>query len=215
MRVVARVFLHLVCSIPGCGNLMFALIPSFPDRIAQAVAALLAGGPSVNMTAKGKGSLFLAAALFGVSVAVQGLRAQTLGRPTPEALEDSVEGNVAPVLLAEAASPSQTGPTSARTGSFRVGNRTPHPVRVVILMRSGGRLLNPETAHWDFAPGEGGSEGLVLSLGEEPLQIGPGDIVVAFVLDGTRRYWGPNVVGESLAPFWNEESGSWSMILQP
>lgn len=104
---------------------MFALIPSFPDRIAQAVAALLAGGPSVNMTAKGKGSLFLAAALFGVSVAVQGLRAQTLGRPTPEALEDSVEGNVAPVLLAEAASPSQTGPTSARTGSFRVGNRTP------------------------------------------------------------------------------------------
>mgnify|MGYP001042939993 FL=1 len=194
---------------------MFALIPSFPARIAQAVAALLAGGPSVNTTSRGKGSLFLAAALVGVSVAVQGLRAQTPERPTLEALEDSVEGNVAPVLPSEAVSPPQTSPTSARTGSFRVGNRTPHPVRVVILMRSGGRLLNPETAHWDFAPGEGGSEGLVLSLGEKPLQIGPGDIVVAFALDGTRRYWGPNVVGESLAPFWNEESGSWSMILQP
>ncbi len=194
---------------------MFALIPSFPDRIAQAVAALLAGGPSVNTTSRGKGSLLLAAALAGVSVAVQGLRAQTLGRPTLEALEGSVEGNVAPVLVSEAVSPPQTSPTSARTGSFRVGNRTPHPVRVVILMRSSGRLLNSETAHWDFAPGEGGSEGLVLSLGEEPLQIGPGDIVVAFALDGTRRYWGPNVVGESLAPFWNEESGSWSMILQP
>jgi hypothetical protein len=190
---------------------MCVLICSF----AQAVASFFAGGPLLNRALRGKGSLVLSAALVGVGVLVQGLRAQTLKKPMLEALEDSVEGNVIPVLPSEPVLSPQAAPTSARTGSFRVGNRTPHPVRLVILMRSGERMINPETAHWDFAPGEGGSEGLLLSLGEEPLQIGPGDIVVAFALDGTRRYWGPNVVGESLAPFWDGESGSWSMILQP
>jgi hypothetical protein len=130
-------------------------------------------------------------------------------------------GIAAPLIATSPPSSSRQGGTSVltsksvRTGPFRVGNRTPHPIRLVILLRSGSRLTNPETAHWDFAPGEGGSQGLLLSLGEEPLQIGPGDVVVAFTLDGTRRYWGPNVVGESLAPFWDEASGSWSMILQP
>ncbi|MFS8810491.1 hypothetical protein NW814_08165 [Synechococcus sp. R65.1] len=130
-------------------------------------------------------------------------------------------GIAAPLIATSPPSSSRQGGTSVltsksvRTGSFRVGNRTPHPIRLVILLRSSSRLTNPETAHWDFAPGEGGSQGLLLSLGEEPLQIGPGDVVVAFTLDGTRRYWGPNVVGESLAPFWDEASGSWSMILQP
>lgn len=102
-----------------------------------------------------------------------------------------------------------------RVGSFRVGNRTPYPIRLVILLRSGERVLTPERAHWDFAPGEGGSEGLVLSLGEQPLQISPGDVVVAFTIDGTRQYWGPNVVGESLSPFWDPKQQVWSMILQP
>jgi hypothetical protein len=130
-------------------------------------------------------------------------------------------GIAAPLTATSPPSSSRQGGTSVltsksvRTGPFRVGNRTPHPIRLVILLRSSSRLTNPETAHWDFAPGEGGSQGLLLSLGEEPLQIGPGDVVVAFTLDGTRRYWGPNVVGESLAPFWDEASGSWSMILQP
>ncbi|MFQ3584750.1 MAG: hypothetical protein SNJ85_07435, partial [Cyanobacteriota bacterium] len=153
------------------------------------------------------------------------LEAQTLDEPGPETVEDvegqledpqqllELEGDPSPPL--EPSFPPLPTTPAARTGSFRVGNRTPYPIRLVILLRGGERLLNPETAHWDFAPGEGGSEGLVLSLGEEPLQISPGDIVVAFTLDGSRRYWGPNVVGESLAPFWNGESSSWSMILQP
>jgi hypothetical protein len=201
-------FLNPACSTPGCGNLMSVSIRSFPACITQAVAALVAGGPPKG-TLWGKlrqRSLGLAAALVWGLALVRGLAAQ----PMLKSPQGSFEGNAAPVLPSESAFP-----TSTRTGAFRVGNRTPHPIRLVILMRSGGRLLNPETAHWDFAPGEGGSEGLVLSLGEEPLQIGPGDIVVAFTLDGTARYWGPNVVGESLAPFWNEESGFWSMILQP
>lgn len=102
-----------------------------------------------------------------------------------------------------------------RLGSFRVGNRTPYPIRLVILLRSGERVLTPERAHWDFAPGEGGNEGLLLSLGTEPLQISPGDVVIAFTIDGTRQYWGPNVVGESLSPFWDPQQQVWSMILQP
>jgi hypothetical protein len=197
---------------------MSALIRSFSAFFTQSVASLFAGGPPMNMALRGKvrqGSLFLAATLLWMSIPVQGLGAQTLEEPMSESLEDPLEGDVAPFLPLEPAFPHQSTPTSTRTGSFRVGNRTPYPIRLVILMRSGERLINPETAHWDFAPGEGGSEGLVLSLGEEPLQISPGDIVVAFTLDGTRRYWGPNVVGESLAPFWNGESSSWSMILQP
>ncbi|MEN9226396.1 MAG: hypothetical protein Q6M54_13095 [Thermostichus sp. DRC_bins_24] len=158
-------------------------------------------------------ALVLVATLLGVGTPP--LRAQTLEEPVPASPEDALEGDVAPALPLEPAFPGQAAPTVSRSGAFRVGNRTPYPIRLVILMRGGERLINPETAHWDFAPGEGGSEGLVLSLGEEPLQIGPGDIVVAFTLDGTRRYWGPNVVGESLAPFWHGESRSWSMILQP
>ncbi|MFQ3612205.1 MAG: hypothetical protein SNJ68_00645 [Cyanobacteriota bacterium] len=172
-----------------------------------------------------QGSLLLVTTLVVLGGNVHRLRAQTLDEPSPETVEDveeqledpqdllELEGEL-PLPL-EPTFPSPASTPTARMGSFRVGNRTPYPIRLVVLLRGGERLLNPETAHWDFAPGEGGSEGLVLSLGEEPLQISPGDIVVAFTLDGSRRYWGPNVVGESLAPFWNGESSSWSMILQP
>ncbi|MFS8885082.1 hypothetical protein [Synechococcus sp. H70.2] len=183
---------------------------SLAKRIAQAVAPLLTGEPLLARALQDKvrqGSLGLAATLVWSLVATRGLAAHLMATSPPPS---SREGGASSVLTSPAVSP-----TSARTGPFRVGNRTPHPIRLVILLRSSSRLTNPETAHWDFAPGEGGSQGLLLSLGEEPLQIGPGDIVVAFTLDGTRRYWGPNVVGESLAPFWDEESGSWSMILQP
>ncbi|GAB4211478.1 MAG: hypothetical protein OHK0012_03990 [Synechococcales cyanobacterium] len=113
-----------------------------------------------------------------------------------------------------AASPAvwaQSVRTRGEAATFRVGNRSPHPVRVVLLQRQGGS----EPAHWDFAPGEGGSEGLLLSLGEEPLILRPGDVVVSFALDGSRRYWGPNVVGESVAPFWDPVRRIWSMVLQP
>ncbi|MGQ9837823.1 MAG: hypothetical protein ACUVRV_07610 [Cyanobacteriota bacterium] len=172
-----------------------------------------------------QGSLLWVTTLVVIGGNVHGLRAQTLDEPSLEVVEDVEEQlqdrqdllqpeEKLPLPL-EPTFPSPTSTPTARTGSFRVGNRTPYPIRLVILLRGGERLLNPETAHWDFAPREGGSEGLLLSLGEEPLQISPGDIVVAFTLDGSRRYWGPNVVGESLAPFWSGESNSWSMILQP
>jgi len=110
-------------------------------------------------------------------------------------------------LRQQTASRSQGG----EAAPFRVGNRSNHPVRVVILKRRG----NGDPAHWDFAPGEGGSEGLLLSLEEDPLVLQPGDVVVSFALDGSRRYWGPNIVGESVAPFWDPVRRIWSMILQP
>ncbi|MEN9221871.1 MAG: hypothetical protein Q6M04_05475 [Thermostichus sp. BF3_bins_97] len=208
---------------------MSALFRSFSAFVTQSVVSLFvvsSGGPPLgriwgsslrqgSLLAGSWRALFFVATLLWVGTPTQHLRAQTLEEPVPESLEDALEGDVAPALPLESAFPAQAAPAASRTGAFRVGNRTPYPIRLVILMRSGERLINPETAHWDFAPGEGGSEGLVLSLGEEPLQISPGDIVVAFTLDGNRRYWGPNVVGESLAPFWNGESSSWSMILQP
>ncbi|MEN9201957.1 MAG: hypothetical protein Q6K80_04040 [Thermostichus sp. DG_1_6_bins_120] len=199
--------------------MLFVLIRVFSVSAAQSVAAFRVLPLPVSLPGLRKnkrlwqGSLLLATSLVVIGGHAHRLRAQALEGTVPEAgenLKEQLESPLEPTFP----SPPASTPT-IRTGPFRVGNRTPYPIRLVILLRAGERLLNPETAHWDFAPGEGGSEGLVLSLGEDPLQIGPGDIVVAFTLDGSRRYWGPNVVGESLAPFWNAESGSWSMILQP
>lgn len=107
--------------------------------------------------------------------------------------------------------PSTSLPLADQIGFFRAGNRTTHPVRFVVMLRGS----DPQIIHWDFAPGEGGAEGLPLSTGTEPLQLKPGDITLAFSLDGSRRYWGPNVVGESSSPFWDPSRQDWSGILQP
>lgn len=99
-------------------------------------------------------------------------------------------------------------------GILRVGNRSTHPLRVVLHRRNRSSGASP--AHWDFEPGEGGSNGLTLSLNQqEPLMVQPGDVIVAFAIDGSRRYWGPNVIAETVAPYWNESDRSWTMILQP
>ncbi|MBD2100647.1 hypothetical protein [Leptolyngbya sp. FACHB-261] len=112
-------------------------------------------------------------------------------------------------------------PVQGGQGTLRVGNQTGHPVRIVLMLRSQKTQQskagqNQESVHWDFAPGEGGVQGLKLSLPEEAdLKVAAGDVVVAFAIDGTRRYWGPNVVGETPAPFWNSQTREWSMVLQP
>ncbi len=101
-------------------------------------------------------------------------------------------------------------------GTLRVGNRTDHPVRLVVLVRSAGRNGSAsEPLNWDFAPGEGGEEGLLLSLPADKVQLRAGDIIFAFATDGSRAYWGPNVVGQTDAPFWDKRRQEWSMILQP
>lgn len=128
---------------------------------------------------------------------------------------------------------------------LRVGNQTPHPVRIALLQRGGAGSaqanssnsansamgegdravenfpvspLNSsvkEPVHWDFEPGEGGYQGLILSLPQGDLKLEAGDVLVAFAQDGSRRYWGPYVVGESSLPYWNAERSEWQLLLQP
>ncbi|MEG4231919.1 hypothetical protein QUA40_07375 [Microcoleus sp. Pol11C3] len=101
------------------------------------------------------------------------------------------------------------------TGSLRVSNRSEHPVRVALLSKQQAEKSYGKPAHWDFAPGEGGDKGLMLSLPEGKLQVKRGDILVVFAQDGSRHYWGPYVAGETASPAWNSTAGEWQLILQP
>jgi hypothetical protein len=100
------------------------------------------------------------------------------------------------------------------TGSLRVSNRSEHPVRVALLSKRQAEKSYGKPAHWDFAPGEGGGKGLMLSLPEGKLQVQQGDILVVFAQDGSRRYWGPYVAGETASPAWNSTAREWQLILQ-
>jgi hypothetical protein len=111
-------------------------------------------------------------------------------------------------------------------GLLRVGNPTDHPVRVAVLLKKTGskNAGNPSAiaqtdyeapAHWDFDPGEGSEKGLLLSLPDRQIKLKKGDILVAFAQDGSRRYWGPYVVGETSSPAWTPKVGEWHLTLQP
>jgi len=50
-------------------------------------------------------------------------------------------------------------------------------------------------------------------LPEGALSLNPGDILVAFSLDGSRRYWGPFVVGSTSKPTRTSEGAEWQLIL--
>jgi hypothetical protein len=107
-------------------------------------------------------------------------------------------------------------------GALRVSNQTDQPLRVALLARqseanssAASKPKYGEPVHWDFAPEEGSSQGLVLSLPDGNLKLHKGDIVVAFAQDGSRRYWGPFVVAETDAPIWNRKTSEWQLILQP
>ena len=102
-------------------------------------------------------------------------------------------------------------------GALRITNQTDQPVRVALLARHLGATseASEPPAHWDFAPGEGSREGLILSLPQGNLNLKKGDILVAFAQDGSRRYWGPYVVGETPVPIWNQQISEWQLVLQP
>lgn len=107
-------------------------------------------------------------------------------------------------------------------GFLRVGNHTEHPIRLALLQRAPTApnptplppLVSPEPFHWDFAPGEGWVQGLILSLPEGDLSLIPGDVLVAFAQDGSHRYWGPFVVGETDLPYWHPEQQEWQLLIQ-
>ncbi|NDJ19344.1 hypothetical protein [Myxacorys almedinensis] len=121
------------------------------------------------------------------------------------------------------ATPTTTKPdpadVAARQGKLRVSNRSVHPLRVALLSRQSGktkagaaaRFATP--AHWDFAPQEGSTEGLLVSLPDREIKLKQGDVVVAFAQDGSQRYWGPFVVGESDRPDWNPQAAEWELVL--
>jgi hypothetical protein len=100
-------------------------------------------------------------------------------------------------------------------GTLRVSNRTEHPVRIALLTKTQAEKSYDRPAHWDFAPGEGSGPGLMLSLPEGQLKVKQGDILVVFAQDGSRRYWGPYVTGETASPAWNHKAGEWQLVLQP
>ncbi|AGY60733.1 hypothetical protein GKIL_4487 [Gloeobacter kilaueensis JS1] len=102
-------------------------------------------------------------------------------------------------------------PKPSRQGEVRIGNKTPYPVRVVITKADGSL----EGAFWDFAPGEGGSEGIRLALANKPVLLGEGDVITVFTVDGSRKYWGPNILGRTLAPFWDGRRRMWTSVLRP
>ncbi|MBE9178403.1 hypothetical protein IQ268_07350 [Oculatella sp. LEGE 06141] len=106
--------------------------------------------------------------------------------------------------------------TATRQGKLRVSNTTNHPVRVALLPQaSAAESSYGEPVHWDFAPGEGSQKGLILSLPDGELQLKTGDIVVIFAQDGSRRYWGPYVLGQTAMPTWNADTTEWQLLLQP
>ena len=172
-----------------------------------------------------------------------------------EVLEPPPLPLVSPELPTAALAP-DLSPTAATQTSIvepraalRVGNQTPHPVRIAFLERSDtgsdrpgneasiilqaqpDTIVNPsaelsaeqldpepihsEPVHWDFEPGEGGYQGLILSLPQGDLNLEDGDILVVFAQDGSRRYWGPYVVGETPLPYWNQHRSEWQLLLQP
>jgi len=102
----------------------------------------------------------------------------------------------------------------AGQGSLRVGNLTEHPIRLVVQSRVNSDPKTAEPLNWDFMPGEGGDQGLQLSLPQDRVKVNKGDIIFAFATDGSRIYWGPNVVGESDAVVWQSDRREWSFILK-
>jgi len=107
-------------------------------------------------------------------------------------------------------------------GSLRVSNQTNQPLRLALLARQSvaknavsHKIGYDVPAHWDFAPQEGSLKGLILSLPQGNLKLDKGDILVAFAQDGSRRYWGPYVVGETSSPVWNTKTQEWQLVLEP
>jgi hypothetical protein len=107
-------------------------------------------------------------------------------------------------------SPVPATPTG-RKGSLRIGNTTDLKVRIVLTKRDG----SVSGAFWDYEPQEGGAEGVELALGETPLIVQEGDILMAFSPEFPDRFWGPDIVGATPAPFWDNKRRVWSALLKP
>ncbi|MBD2341911.1 hypothetical protein H6G64_33810 [Calothrix sp. FACHB-156] len=131
---------------------------------------------------------------------------------------DTVENSTAKdtALLADSQHSSKS--IQGGEGKLRMSNQTNQPVRLALLARKSAAKSASKTqpdipAHWDFEPQEGSEKGLLLSLPNGNLKLEKGDILVAFAQDGSRRYWGPYVVGETSSPTWDSQSKEWRLVL--
>ncbi|RMF69071.1 MAG: hypothetical protein D6742_03450 [Cyanobacteria bacterium J069] len=150
--------------------------------------------------------------------------APALPSPAPSVIPDRppVASPLAPTVT-----PEGTRTVGIQSGALRVSNQTDYPLRVALLSQrangatggtnvaAGDAVDYGEPVHWDFAPQEGNAKGLLLALpeGEADLRVQTGDVLIAFAQDGSRRYWGPYVVGETPLPAWNAASSEWDLVL--
>ncbi|MBE8987938.1 hypothetical protein [Nostoc sp. LEGE 12450] len=200
---------------------------------------------NVGVTACCLGLLVTLVGCFGVSVSLESTNPDTSSQlPTetqewettsskPVSPEKGISANLStPTNKVEHSSKENTYPVLAERdksatkaknqGTLRMSNQTNQPVRLTLLARqsvakgSGTKQTQYDVpAHWDFAPQEGSEKGLVLSLPQNNLKLEKGDILVAFAEDGSRRYWGPYVVGETQLPKWNSQNREWQLVLSP
>ncbi|NEQ96629.1 MAG: hypothetical protein F6K30_07890 [Cyanothece sp. SIO2G6] len=107
--------------------------------------------------------------------------------------------------------------TDSATTPVTVNPGTPPNDRARIAddfkLLSSNQVQYGEPVHWDFVPREGHAEGLVLAVPDGQFWVQPGDIVTAFAQDGSRRYWGPYVIGVTEAPIWDGEKGEWLLVI--
>lgn len=155
---------------------------------------------------------------LGILIALTGV--SLWQRLIPPPIRDIPENTEASKLIVSPLPTTFIRPTlndGENIGNLRVGNRTDRSVRIVLFSRvtSQNAWKAIEPLNWDFAPNEGGKEGLLLSLPNYKIAIGKGDVIIAFATDGSRTYWGPNIVGETDAPYWDSQNNEWSMVLQP
>ena len=179
------------------------------------------------------GLLLLPMGCYEVSVSFEPRQPETSSQPTTEASSVSPSPQTLPASTPTTpAEPNQSNHADltnlhnsskkVASGTLRMSNQTAQAVRLALLARrstpkdSGtGQPKYAVPAHWDFAPQEGSEKGLILSLPNGSLKLEKGDILVAFAQDGSRRYWGPYVVGETSSPTWNSKNGEWQLVLNP
>lgn len=187
----------------------------------SAIAAIGGGSLLLIATWSGLGPFLSSQTQPAIEASVQ------LSQPSEPVPQAPLRQNSSPPETAIAQkSPASNQPRSSgatRQGLLRVSNPSAHPVRVALLLKkldttqanSRSKSIYEPPAHWDFAPGEGHTKGLLLSLPNRSVSVKQGDVLVAFAQDGSRRYWGPFVIGETEEPNWNATTQEWELALLP
>lgn len=177
------------------------------------------------------GLIGIIAAWLNISISFESTNPETISKVTqntPSGVTNTENGeetnsNSTPIQPVESNLSDQVNSDTKTKvpGLLRVSNKTTQPVRLVLLARqlsqksaNINKIKSTPPAHWDFAPEEGSEGGLVLSLPQANLKLEKGDILAAFAQDGSRRYWGPYVVGETSSPQWQPQRQEWQLVLQ-